>query len=47
MLLSQGQLSIFWSNPLVGSLTALALIMLLWPVLQRFTSRQPGTAQGV
>jgi putative tricarboxylic transport membrane protein len=47
MLLSQGNLSIFWSNPLVGSLTALALIMLLWPVLQRFTSRQPGTAQVV
>jgi len=47
MLLSQGSLSIFWSNPLVGSLTALALIMLLWPVLQRFISRQPGTAQGV
>ena len=47
MLLSQGQLSIFWSNPLVGSLTALALIMLLWPVLQRFTSRQPGTAQAI
>ena len=47
MLLSQGNLSIFWSNPLVGSLTALALIMLVWPVLQRFTSRQPGAAQGV
>jgi putative tricarboxylic transport membrane protein len=47
MLLSQGNLSIFWSNPLVGSLTALALIMLLWPVLQRFNSRQPGTAQVV
>ena len=46
MLLSQGNLSIFWSNPLVGSLTALALIMLLWPVLQRFTSRQPGIVQG-
>jgi putative tricarboxylic transport membrane protein len=46
MLLSQGNLSIFWSNPLVGSLTALALIMLVWPVLQRFTSRQPVTAQG-
>ncbi len=44
MLLSQGKLSIFWSNPLVGSLTALALTMLLWPVVQQFTSRQPGTA---
>jgi putative tricarboxylic transport membrane protein len=32
MLLSQGSLSIFWSNPLVGSITALALIMLIWPL---------------
>jgi putative tricarboxylic transport membrane protein len=46
MLLSQGKLSIFWSNPLVGSLTALALIMLMWPVVQRLTSRKPGTARG-
>jgi putative tricarboxylic transport membrane protein len=33
MLLSQGSLSIFWSNPLVGSITALALVLLLWPLL--------------
>jgi putative tricarboxylic transport membrane protein len=32
MLLSQGKLSIFFSNPLVGSLVILALIMLLWPL---------------
>ncbi len=32
MLLSQGSLSIFWSNPLVGSITALALALLLWPL---------------
>ena len=32
MLLSQGSLSIFWSNPLVGSITAFALMMLLWPL---------------
>src|SRR4029078_4098682 len=31
MLLSQGDLAILWSNPLVGSITTLALIMLLWP----------------
>jgi putative tricarboxylic transport membrane protein len=32
MLLSQGKLSIFFSNPLVGSIVTLALIMLLWPL---------------
>jgi len=32
MLSSQGSLSIFWSNPLVGSITAFALVMLLWPL---------------
>ena len=32
MLLSQGSLSIFWSNPLVGSIVALAMVMLLWPL---------------
>jgi putative tricarboxylic transport membrane protein len=32
MLLSQGSLSIFWSNPLVGSIAGLALVLLLWPL---------------
>jgi putative tricarboxylic transport membrane protein len=32
MLLSQGDLAIFWSNPLVGSIVALALAMLVWPL---------------
>jgi putative tricarboxylic transport membrane protein len=32
MLLSQGSLAIFWSNPLVGTITALALGLLLWPL---------------
>ncbi len=32
MLLSQGSLGIFWSNALVGGLTALALLMLVWPL---------------
>jgi putative tricarboxylic transport membrane protein len=32
MLLSQGSLAIFWSNPLVGTITALALTLLLWPL---------------
>ena len=38
MLGSQGSLSIFWSNPLVGSITGLALLLLLspaWGALKR------------
>jgi putative tricarboxylic transport membrane protein len=33
MLLSQGSLSIFWANPLVGGLMALSFVMLLWPII--------------
>jgi putative tricarboxylic transport membrane protein len=33
MLLSQGSLSIFWSNPLVGSIAGLAMVLLLWPAV--------------
>jgi putative tricarboxylic transport membrane protein len=33
MLISQGDLAIFWSNPLVGSIVTLALTMLFWPVI--------------
>jgi len=33
MLLSQGSLGIFWSNGLVGSIVALAIAMLVWPLL--------------
>ncbi|MBL8305123.1 MAG: tripartite tricarboxylate transporter permease [Rubrivivax sp.] len=32
MLLSQGSLSIFWANPLVGSIAGLAVLMLVWPL---------------
>jgi putative tricarboxylic transport membrane protein len=32
MLLSQGSLAIFWSNPLVGGITGLALVLLLSPL---------------
>jgi putative tricarboxylic transport membrane protein len=44
MLLSQGSLAIFWSNGLVGSITVLALLMLLWPVLGWLRGKR-GTAQ--
>lgn len=32
MLLSDGSLTIFWSNPLVGSIAGLAVVMLAWPL---------------
>jgi TctA family transporter len=35
MLFSDGQLGIFWSNPLVGSLTTAALLMLFWPLISK------------
>jgi putative tricarboxylic transport membrane protein len=38
MLLSQGSLSIFFSNPLVGSLVTRALMMLIWPALSALKS---------
>jgi putative tricarboxylic transport membrane protein len=33
MILSDGSLSIFWSNGLVGSICGLSILMLLWPAL--------------
>lgn len=33
MLVSQGDLSIFWSNPLVGGIVTLAMVMLFWPLI--------------
>jgi putative tricarboxylic transport membrane protein len=39
MLLSQGELSILWSNPLVGSISTLALLMLLWPLFALIIAR--------
>lgn len=33
MLSSQGDMSIFWANPLVGTLVTLALVMLFWPAI--------------
>ena len=43
MLVSQGDLGIMWSNPLVGSITTLALLMLCWPLISRLlaTMRAP------
>jgi putative tricarboxylic transport membrane protein len=35
MLVSQGELSILWSNALVGSISTLALLLLFWPLIAR------------
>ncbi len=40
MLMSQGDLSIFMSNWLVGGITALGLLMLLWPLVTKITARR-------
>jgi putative tricarboxylic transport membrane protein len=44
MLLSEGSLAIFWANPLVGSLTTLALVMLVWPLVGRVRAMARGPA---
>ena len=35
MLVSQGEVSIMWSNGLVGSITTLAMILLFWPLISK------------
>jgi len=42
MLIAQGDMRIFFSNGLVGSITALALVMLFWPLVSRGIARMRG-----
>ena len=35
MLVSQGEVWIMWSNPLVGTITTLALLLLCWPLIAK------------
>lgn len=35
MLVSQGDVGVMWSNPLVGTITTLALLMLFWPLISK------------
>jgi putative tricarboxylic transport membrane protein len=44
MLASRGSLTIFWSNWLVGSITAVALVMLLWPLISLLWRRKDDNA---
>lgn len=46
MLGSKGDLTVFWSNPLVGSITTIALVLLAWPVISRFSRRRGLRVQG-
>ncbi|MCE9642397.1 MAG: tripartite tricarboxylate transporter permease [Betaproteobacteria bacterium] len=39
MLISQGEMSVFFSNWLVGGITALSLVMLFWPLLSTLLAR--------
>lgn len=39
MLISEGDVSVFWSNWLVGSICALAMVMLFWPAIGYVTDR--------
>ena len=42
MLMSQGTMTIFWANWLVGSLTTLALFLLFWPWISQAIARVRG-----
>jgi putative tricarboxylic transport membrane protein len=44
MLISQGSLAIFWSNPLVASIAGLAVVLLFWPLVARVKRRRPPRA---
>ena len=39
MLVSQGDLSIMWSNKLVGSITTLAMLLLFWPLISKVIAK--------
>jgi len=44
MLMSQGSLSIFWSNGLVGGIFGLAMLMLVWPLISSMVDALRGKA---
>jgi putative tricarboxylic transport membrane protein len=46
MLVSQGNIGVMWSNWLVGSVTTLALVMLLWPLISKALAKvRPGKVE--
>jgi TctA family transporter len=52
MIGSGGDMKVFWSNGLVGSITTLVILLLFWPLIDRALSgarrlrRQPAQAAG-
>jgi TctA family transporter len=52
MIGSGGDMKVFWSNGLVGSITTLAILLLFWPLIESALSgarrlwRQPAEAAG-
>jgi putative tricarboxylic transport membrane protein len=42
MLMSQGEMGILFANPLVGTMTTLALILLFWPLISFVVARLRG-----
>ncbi len=47
MLASRGELGVFWSNSLVGTITTLALVMLFWPAISAAWRRLRGSKSAV
>lgn len=39
MLVSQGELGVLWSNPLVGFISTLAIILLVWPLVSKIIAK--------
>ena len=39
MLVSQGELSVLWSNPLVGTISTLAILLLVWPLTSKLLAK--------
>ena len=49
MITGDGNLAVFFSNPLVGTITTLAIVMLLWPLISGAIGnlRRPPNVAGV
>jgi TctA family transporter len=45
MIGSAGDLRVFWANPLVGSITTLAIVLLFWSPISKFAGRIGGLVQ--
>lgn len=39
MLVSQGEVGVLWSNPLVGTISTLAILLLVWPLVSKLIAK--------